>query len=346
MLGKIFAYNTDDSTGIYSGREDLQIQRGVKNIGQIPVSDDENNGNRIVPGTRYRTGDRKEINRIIQNYDATRVKTTHLLRLMEDHWSQNIEGGLPKLNELPELPQNVLREFFGEFYSLERDFATSCEKYPGKLAATCTLWEQFQAEVNTEIAKRRNRHGTTPVTPTQKTVDNSLPMQTLDGYIISVLDLADVVAGCFSDFSTKVLATIFAWKRVEEEMKPGEHDESKNLYFRCILLELRKQTVLCGDSGKHLGRTNVFDTKELYKFMSHPGGFGVFERKHGERVNFEWMRLGDDLETEKDSGDDEDQGFRFKRRREDDESSPESEGCSSRQPRKRARRRGLAPQQI
>jgi hypothetical protein len=264
---------------------------------------------------------RKEVKRIIQDYDTRHAKITHLLHLVEEEWRNNIESGLPRLNQLSKPPQNVLGDFFKRFYSLEEGFLTSCKEYPRKLAATCTLREQIQVELDTAITKGLGRRGTAAATPTR--VDENIGRITdaIESYSNSVLALADGVAKCFDNFSIKVLETILAWKRVEGNVMPGEHNSSKNLYFKFVLLQLWKQKALCRDSRKQI---NVFDTEKLDDIMLHPRGRERFEQEHEESINFEWTKLGDDLDTEKDPSDDEGQKSPPKRKRQDDESSEDS----------------------
>jgi hypothetical protein len=264
------------------------------------------------------------VKRIVQYYDTGHAKITHLLRLVEDEWRNNIESSLPRLNALSKLPQNVLGDFFKQFYSLEEGFLTSCKGYPRKLAATCTLQEQIQVELDTAITKRLDRHGTTAATRTR--VDGDIT-NAIESYSNSVLALADGVAKCFGNFSTKVDATILAWKRVEGNVTPGEHNSSKNLYFKFILLQLWKQMALCRDSRKQI---NVLDTEKLDDIMTHPRDSEAFEQEHGESINFEWTQFGDDLDTEKDPSDDEGQEIPPKRKREDDEGSEDSSNTERR----------------
>jgi hypothetical protein len=305
VLWKAFAYDTDVSTHRCSAKE------CVENVWWSSISENEN---------------RKEVKRITQYYDTVHANITHLLHLVEDEWRNNIESGLPRLNELSKPPQNILGDFFKQFYSLEEDFLTSCKEYPRKLAATCTLREQIQVELDTTITKGLDRHGTAAATPTRVDGDISRITDAIESYSNSVLALADGVAKCFDSFSTKVLATILAWKRVEGSVIPGEHNNSKNLYFRFILLQLWKQRALCGDSRKQI---NVFDAEKLDDIMPHTRDCEAFEQKHGESINFEWTQLGDDLDTEKDPSDDEGQELPPKRKREDDEGSEDGSNAES-----------------
>jgi hypothetical protein len=293
----------------------------VENVGWSPVSENKS---------------RKEVKRIVQDYDTGHAKITHLLHLVEEEWRNNIESGLPRLNQLSKPPQNVLGDFFKQFYSLEEVFLTSCKDYPRKLAATCTLREQIQVELDTAIIKGLGRRGTAAATPTRVDGDVGRIMDAIESYSNSVLALADGVAKCFDNFSTKVLETILAWKRVEGNVIPGEHNNSKNIYFRFIWLQLWKQMALCRDSRKHSSQINVFDMEKLDNIMSHPRDCEAFKQENGESINFEWTQLGDDLDTEKDTTDDEGQELPPKRKREDDEGSKDSSNIESQ---RRVRRR-------
>jgi hypothetical protein len=281
----------------------------------------------------------ERLRRITKGYDVKSAMIKDLLRLAKEHWRTNVEAGLPKLNELPKRSQESLEAFFSKFYPLIGGFNESFEEYAARLTLTRTLCRQVQTKLNVTITGEVERRRNKPVKPYNHDNDGDPLTSTVKNYAKSEHALVETAVKCFDGFSAKMLATILEWKRVEEILQyrgHSEHGEAKTLYFKCIMLQLRKQTVLL-ESRYSNDKKDTNLPELLIEDIVVPQDFETFKRRHGATIDHEWRQLDSDQNTERCLCYDENQKSQSKRRRDDMEGSRlDSEGYSSNQLRKRA----------
>jgi hypothetical protein len=282
----------------------------------------------------------ERLRRITKVYDAKSAMIKAFLRLAKEHWRSNVEAGLPKLKELPKCSQDSLEGFFSMFYPLSGGFDEIFEEYAAKLTTTRTLCRQVQRKLNATITGEVERRRNKLMKPYRHDNDGDPLTSTVNNYAKSEHALIKTAVKCFDGFSGKVLATIHKWKRVEEVLEyrgHSEHGEAKALYFKCIMLQLRKQTVLIDSEDSNDEKdTNLPELLNGDIVVSQD--FETFERRHRATIDHEWGQLDNDQNTERCLCYDKNKKSRPKRRRDNMEGSGlYSKGYGSDQLQKRAR---------